>query len=145
MSQYRFIHLGEFGGRVTVCYQFDQEKGAAQRSITASFAWSNPNDQFRKALGRLKSSKKFESGHTHKIDLSEGVMISDSVKTYILSGIDLETMALTQRANLGSFVPKWFQQEYYQQEFDRQMEVLVRAGMQARGQHSDSCCGGHCH
>ena len=143
MSENRFIHMEAFDGHVTVCYQFDQEKGAEQRSITASFAWCNPNDQFRKALGRLKSSKKHEAGSTHVIKLVEGLTITQSVQDYIMQNIDLQKMSIVGKADMNSFVPKWFQLAFFQSEADRQMQQLVMAGMKASGLKT-GCGHGEC-
>ena len=144
MSENRFIHLGAFGGRITVCYQFDQEKGADQRSVTASFAWCNPNDQFRKVLGRLKSSKKHEAGSTHVIQLVDGYTITQCVQNFIMQNVDLQKMSIVNKADLSSFVPKWFQLAFFQNEADTQMQQLVMAGMKASGLQAGGCSHGGC-
>ena len=145
----RFIHIAGLGGRVTVCYRFDQPKGEKVRSITASFAWCSPEDQFKKLRGRKISAARFERGEVHKIELvdEEGVSITDNVKVFLMDSVDCQSVA-TVGADDKSFVPRWFQLAFTNQEAEIAMEDMMANMMQMQMQGQipalGSCESGSC-
>jgi hypothetical protein len=148
----RFIHIEGLGGRVTVCYRFDQPKGETVRSITASFAWCNPNDQFKKLRGRKISAARFERGEVHKIELSnqEGVSITDNVKVFLMDSVDCQSVAISG-ADDSSFIPRWFQLGFTEQQAESALEDMMANMFKMQMQEAEdaSCCGsgscGHSH
>lgn len=160
MEVMRFTHLRSVGsGAVTVAYEHDQPKGfVGQKTITASFAFCNPNDRFDRAFGRKVAVSRFQSGKTFKIELKgdgsdSTVNISNALKNFIVDAVNPIKLYFDGKCDDSLLAPRWVQydvmSEFIEQVRTKHSEnAQIQAQSQAQIQESScgsGCCGGGCH
>lgn len=158
----RFTHLRSVGsGAVTVVYEHDQPKGfVGQKTITASFAFCNPNDRFDRAFGRKVAVSRFASGKTFKVELKgdgsdSNVNISNTLKNFIVEGVNPIKLYFAGKCDDSLLAPRWVQydvmSEFIEQLRTKQSEndhIQIQSQIQSQIQESScgsGCCGGSCH